>query len=432
MYQECPDFNNNLEGEEYYRGIYPFKEVPRFCCFDKKDLMNDLNKIYLTDTTLRDGQQGWRVFTINECERIYELLAEFGKAVKSTEVFLYTEKDQLIAKRLVEYGYEYPKVIGWIRATRSDLKLVMDARLDETVVLASISDYHIKHKFNLTRGEAIRKYLDVIEEALRNGIVPRVSLEDITRADVENVVLPFIKRLLKLGERYGLPVKIKLPDTLGLGLPFYEVSLPRSIPRIIIAIRSLGVPSENIEFHGHNDFGLVVANQLAAWIYGAGGANCTLMGIGERAGNCPLEVMAIHYAGIKGSSEINLRAVAKVPELLENMGYRIPDHYPFIGKNAFTTRAGIHVDGLVKNPEVYLPFDPIHVLGIPFSIAITPYSGRSAIVLWIRNHLGRKDVNKDDPRVIAIYKEILEYFEKTGRTTPLDNHEVLSFIKKYF
>ncbi|MEM1702372.1 MAG: 2-isopropylmalate synthase, partial [Desulfurococcaceae archaeon] len=85
-----------------------------------------------------------------------------------------------------------------------------------------------------------------------------------------------------------------------------------------------------------------------------------------------------------------------------------------------------------KNPEVYLPFDPIHVLGIPFSIAITPYSGRSAIVLWIRNHLGRKDVNKDDPRVIAIYKEILEYFEKTGRTTPLDNHEVLSFIKKYF
>lgn len=432
MYSKQFDLYGGRGDEKYFKDIYPFKEVPRICCLDHKDIVNNLSKIYITDTTLRDGQQGWRIFTVRECERIYELLVEFGKPIKSTEVFLYTDKDRMVAKRLMEYGYEHPKVIGWIRATRSDLRLLMDLRLDETVILASISDYHIKYKFNLTRTAVLNKYLEVIEEALRNGIVPRVSLEDVTRADLEGVVIPFVKKLVEFSERYRLPIKIKLPDTLGVGLPFYEISLPRSVPRIVASIRSLGIPAENIEFHGHNDLGLAVANQLAAWMYGAGGANCTLMGIGERAGNCPLEIMAVHYAGIKGSGEINLKAISKVPKLLEDLGYRIPDHYPLIGKNAFVTKAGIHIDGLVKNPEVYLPFDPVDILGIPFSVAITPYSGRSAIVLWIRNYLGYKDIHKDDPRVTAIYNEILEYFKSTGRTTALEDHEMVGFVKKHF
>lgn len=432
MHPTRPDLDGNRDNEKYFKDIYPFEEVPRICCFNSKDLEDNLRKIYITDTTLRDGQQGWKIFTIRECEKIYELLAEFGEAIKSTEVFLYTDKDRTVAKRLMEYGYEHPKVIGWIRATRSDLRLLMDARLDEAVILASISDYHIKYKFNSNRAIVLSKYLEVIGEALSKGVIPRVSLEDVTRADVEGVVLPFVKKLLELGEKHGLSIKIKLPDTLGVGLPFSEVSLPRSIPRIVASIRSLGVPAENIEFHGHNDLGLVVANQLAAWMYGAGGANCTLMGIGERAGNCPLEVVAIHYAGVKGSSEINLKAVSKVSRLLEEMGYRAPDHYPLLGKNAFITRAGIHIDGLVKNPEVYLPFNPMSVLGTPFSITITPYSGRSAVVLWIRNNLGYRDIHKDDPRVIAIYNEILEYFKKTGKTAALEDHEMINFVRKYF
>jgi len=317
----------------FYRDIYPFDDVPRMGRVDDKEIADNLTKIYLTDTTLRDGQQGWRVFTVQECESIYEVLAEIGKAVTSTEAFLYTDKDREVVRRLLDYGYEHPKVIGWIRSTFSDLQLVIDAHLDETVLLASISDYHIRYKFNTSREYVINKYLEVIEKALSHGITPRISLEDITRADIDGVVIPFVKRVLELSEKYRVPVKIKIPDTLGVGLPFYEVPLPRSIPRIVRAIRRLGVPQENIEFHAHNDFGLAVANQLAAWLYGAGGANCTLFGIGERAGNCPLEVMAIHYAGIRGASNINLRALAKIPELIAKMGYKTVDHYPIIGKN---------------------------------------------------------------------------------------------------
>lgn len=417
---------------EFYRDIYPYHDVPRIGRIENGEFAENLNKIYITDTTLRDGQQGWRVFTVEECESIYELLADIGKAIRSTEVFLYTDKDREVAKRLVGYGYEYPKVIGWIRATNADLQLVLDTRLDETVILASISDYHIKYKFNSSRDVVLGKYLEVIEKALKNGIIPRVSLEDITRADVERVAVPFVTKLMELSDKYRVPVKIKLPDTLGVGLPFYEVPLPRSIPRIVKAFRRLGINQENIEFHAHNDLGLVVANQLAAWLYGAAAANCTLFGIGERAGNCPLEVMAIHYAGIKGSNDINLRALSRIPDILEKMGYKLVEHYPIIGRNAFRTKAGIHVDGLMKNPEVYLPFDPIKVLGIPYSVAITPYSGRSAVVLWIKNYLGYDGISKEDPRVIAVYNEIVDYFNKTNRVEPLTDEEMANFVKKYF
>jgi isopropylmalate/homocitrate/citramalate synthase len=422
--------SRDLEGV-FYRDLYPFIDVPRIGRVADRFIEENLSKIYLTDTTLRDGQQGWRPFTVEECERIYELLVDIGKAIRSTEVFLYTDKDREAVKRLLDYGYEYPKIIGWIRATYSDLQLVIDAHLDEAVILASISDCHIKHKFNAPRDIVLNKYLEVIEKSLSYGIVSRVSLEDITRADVEGVVIPFVKKLLNLSERYKVPIKIKLPDTLGVGLPFYEVQLPRSIPRVVKAIRDAGVDPENIEFHAHNDLGLAVANQLAAWLYGAAAANCTLLGIGERAGNCPLEVMAVHYAGIKSSNDINLKALSRITDLFEKMGYRTIDHYPIIGRNAFRTKAGIHVDGLMKNPEVYLPFDPMKVLGKPYSVAITPYSGRAAVVLWIRNYLGYNGISKDDTRVIAIYNEIIDYFNKINRVEPLTDEEMANFVKKY-
>lgn len=415
----------------FFRDVYPFVDVPRVGRIDDREIAENLSRIYITDTTLRDGQQGWRVFTIDECEEIYGLLADMGEAVRSTEVFLYTSKDREMVKRLLSYGYERPKVVGWIRATHSDLQLLLDSRLEETVILTSISDYHIRYKFNSTREEIVGKYLEVVERALSYGVTVKTSLEDITRADLYGLVVPFVRKLLDLSERYGVPVKIKVCDTLGVGLPFHEAPLPRSVPRIVKALREAGVEQEHMEFHGHNDLGLVVANHLAAWLYGAASANCTLLGIGERAGNCPLEVMAVHYAGIRGSGSINLKALSRIPEIFEKMGYRGVEHYPIIGRNAFRTKAGIHADGIMKNPEVYLPFDPLRVLGKPFSVAITPYAGRSAIVLWMRNHLGH-DVSKDDERVAAVYNEIVEYFDKTGRTEPLTDEETAEFVRKHF
>ncbi|MEM1560476.1 MAG: 2-isopropylmalate synthase, partial [Ignisphaera sp.] len=102
------------------------------------------------------------------------------------------------------------------------------------------------------------------------------------------------------------------------------------------------------------------------------------------------------------------------------------------GRNAFRTKAGIHADGLLKNPEVYLPFDPIKVVGIPYSVAITPYSGRSAVLLWLRNYLGLNHLSKDDPRINYIYNEIVELYNRSGRTEPLTDGEMFLIVGKYF
>ena len=256
----------------------------------------ELNGIYLTDTTLLDGQQGFGYFTVEESLQLYEVLVELnngGRVIASTEVFLYTDKDRVVARRLLELGYDYPRVVGWIRASRSDLSLVSEARLEETVVLTSISDYHIYYKLGLSRGEALERYLGVIGEAYGRGLTVKCALEDVTRADPSFVTL-FLERYLELAEREGFEAKVRLSDTLGLGVPFGEASLPRSIPRLVALVRSLGFKPENIGFHGHNDMGLVVASHLSAWMSGAFESNCTLLGVGERAGNCPLEVMLPH------------------------------------------------------------------------------------------------------------------------------------------
>ncbi|MGC9021354.1 MAG: homocitrate synthase/isopropylmalate synthase family protein, partial [Candidatus Methanodesulfokora sp.] len=270
------------DGLVFYEEIFPFEGPPRMASWNRE--------IVITDTTLRDGQQGWREFTVEEGLRIYRVLAELGRAIESTELFLYTPKDRKLASIIKSLELEFPRPIGWIRASLNDLKLLQEEGLRETVILASISDYHIHFKFGLSREQAFEKYLSVIEEALKLGITVRCSLEDFTRADPSKNIVPFVNRLMKLGERYGLQmIRIKLADTLGLGLPFPDIPPPRGIPAVIrLLIDELGVPGRYIEFHGHNDLGLVVANHLAAWIYGARASNCTLMGIGERTGNCPL------------------------------------------------------------------------------------------------------------------------------------------------
>jgi isopropylmalate/homocitrate/citramalate synthase len=113
------------------------------------------------------------------------------------------------------------------------------------------------------------------------------------------------------------------------------------------------------------------------------------------------------------------------------MGYTVPPSQPLIGENAFATKAGIHIDGLLKNPAVYLPFDPQAVLGVPVKVAITPHSGRAGVAYWIATHLAVDCVElKSDPRVGAIYEEILKMFEG-GRKEPLTDEEMAALVSKH-
>jgi isopropylmalate/homocitrate/citramalate synthase len=371
---------------------------------------------------------------VNEGLAIYEVLNKINGSsdvIRSTELFLYTNRDREIVKAVKDSGFKYPKPVAWIRAAKADVDLVVEAGLEEAVMLCSISDIHIRYKLGLTRKDVEKKYLEALEYALKNGLNVRCSLEDATRSDV-NFALDFALKAVKLGEKYRLKVGFKLADTLGLGLPFSEAEPPRGIPRLVRAFIEAGLPGGSLEFHGHNDFGLAAANHLAAWIFGASMSNCTLLGIGERAGNCPLEVMAITYAELVGSDNgMNLKALPEARQVFESMGHNTPRNQPIVGEETFATKAGIHIDGLLKNPAIYLPFDPLKVVGLPIKIEITPHSGRAGVVYWISTHLQADCLDlKRDPRIDDICKEVLAMFE-AGRTKPLSDAEMAELVAKH-
>ncbi|MEM3832722.1 MAG: 2-isopropylmalate synthase [Thermoprotei archaeon] len=425
--------NSETTTLEFFKNVFPHHSPP-ILTYETFDPIR--NKIFLTDTTLRDGQQGWRTLTVEESLEIYEILHKLsGKKgiIQTIELFPYTSKDQTVISKIISKGYEYPKPIGWIRANSDDVELLLQTGLKTTVMLCSISDYHIYYKLGISRERATERYLSVISKALSKGISLKIALEDVTRADVKRVVIPFIRKVKELSEEYSLPIIIKLADTLGVGVPFSEVPLPRSIPQLIrTIINETPISGTYLEFHGHNDFHLVVANHISAWLNGAMYSNCTLFGIGERAGNCPLEAMLIVYKELFGTNaDIDLTPINEAAQLFRKLGLNIPDHYPLVGENAFRTMAGIHIDGLLKNPEVYLPFDSEKVLGIKPKIAINPYSGRAGIIYWITNSLNiHYDHIKNDERINMIYSEILQMFNN-GRKHSLSDTEMRQLIFKY-
>ena len=285
---------------ELFREIFPYNEVPKVSYNYRHVPMDMPEHIYITDTSFRDGQQSREPYTTQQMVDLYKMLHRLGGPngiVRQTEFFVYSKKDRDALERCMELGYEFPEITTWIRATKSDFELVKNIGIRETGILVSCSDYHIFKKMNLTRKQAMEKYLGVISDAIEAGLHPRCHFEDITRADYYGFVVPFATELMKLSKDSGVPIKIRACDTMGYGISYPGVSLPRSVPGIIYGLKHYaGVPSDMLEWHGHNDFYKGVVNASTAWLYGAGAVNCSLLGIGERTGNVPLEAMVFEYA----------------------------------------------------------------------------------------------------------------------------------------
>ncbi|MCT8977946.1 2-isopropylmalate synthase [Clostridium sp. CX1] len=428
----------NIEAPNLYKNIFPYSEVPKVT-FNQIQLPMDLpENIWITDTTFRDGQQSMPPYSAEQIIRIYDYLHKLDNnsgIIKQTEFFLYTEKDRKAAQVCMERGYKFPEVTSWIRANKEDFKLVKEMGIKETGMLMSCSDYHIFKKLNKTREQTMEMYLSIVEEALNNGIRPRCHLEDITRADFYGFVVPLVNNLMELSKKYKTPVKIRVCDTLGLGIPYSGASLPRSVQGLIHGLRTnCGVPSEWIEWHGHNDFYAVVSNSTTAWLYGASSINTSLLGIGERTGNCPLEAMIFEYIQLKGTSKnMDMSVITELAEYFKReMKYNIPERTPFVGSQFNVTRAGIHADGILKDEEIYNIFDTDKILGRPVVVAVNEYSGLAGIAAWINTYYRLKDsdkIDKKDPRV-AEMKEWVDEQYVDGRTTIIGNNELELLVEK--
>ncbi len=442
--------NNLLEIEEHiynlvdvdepntFRNLFPYDEVPKIAFNDRIVPHCMPEEIWITDTTFRDGQQSRAPYTPEQILKLYDYFHELGGdkgIIRQCEFFVYSKKDRDALYKCMERGYKFPEVTTWIRASKKDFELVKDIGIRETGILVSCSDYHIFYKMKMTRRECMEHYLSVVRECLETGVSPRCHLEDITRSDIHGFVIPFCRELMKLQEEYNIPVKIRACDTMGYGVNFSGAVIPRSVQGIIYALKThAGVPSEQIEWHGHNDFYKAVTNSTTAWLYGASGVNCSLFGIGERTGNTPLEAMVFEYAQLRGTFDgMKPQVITEMAEYYQKeIGYKLPSRTPFVGSAFNVTRAGIHADGLLKNEEIYNIFDTDKILNRPVLVAVSNTSGLAGIAHWINTYYklkGDEQVDKQSELVKKVKSWVDAEYE-TGRVTVITDDELIDIITK--
>ncbi|MHC4619348.1 MAG: 2-isopropylmalate synthase, partial [Planctomycetota bacterium] len=425
----------DVEKPNLYRETFPYSHFPR-AAFDNRRVGYSVpSEIWITDTTFRDGQQARPPYTPEQILRIYDFLHQIDGGtglIRQCEFFLYSKRDREAVELCKGRGYRYPEITGWIRAVAADFKLVSQMGLKETGILTSASDYHIFLKLRKTRGQAMNGYLDIARAALDNGVIPRCHFEDITRADYDGFVLPFASELMKLAEEYNMPVKIRLCDTLGFGLPWPGVSLPRSVPKLIHGLREIGVPSDRLEWHGHNDLHKVLVNAATAWLYGCSAANGAVFGSGERTGNPPLEALVVEHAQLRGSTEgVSYAAITELAEYArKELGFEIPHNYPLVGRDFNVTRAGIHADGLLKNEEIYNCFDTKNLLNRPVSVAITDKTGAAGIKHWIEARY-QIEIPKHNPRIAKI-KDRIDAEYMADRVSAISDQEMFTWVREAF
>lgn len=429
----------DVEEPNLNREIFSYKEVPKISFNYRTVPIGMPENIWITDTTFRDGQQSRVPYTVEQILDIFKMLHRLGGPngiIRQTEFFIYSEKDRKAVHECMELGYDFPEITSWIRATKDDFKLVKEMGIKETGILVSCSDYHIFNKLGKTRKQAMDGYLSVVKQALEVGVRPRCHLEDITRADYYGFVVPFVNELMALSKESNIPIKIRACDTMGYGISLPGVAMPRSVSGIIYGLQHYSdVPSELLEWHGHNDFYKAVINATTAWLYGCCAANCSLLGIGERTGNVPLEAMVFEYASIRGTFDgMEPTVITEIAEYYEKkIGYNIPVMTPFVGKNFNLTSAGIHADGLLKDEEIYNVFDTKALLNRSAVVSVSNSSGLAGIAFWINSHYNlppEKMIKKDDP-LVRYVKDWVDQEYSTCRTTRISDEELVAIISQY-
>lgn len=428
----------DIEEPNLYRDIFNYDEVPKVIFNHRRVPMNMPEDVWITDTSFRDGQQSMAPYTVKQIVDLYKLMSRLGGPfglIRQSEFFIYSKKDREAIEKCMDLDLKFPQITTWIRASKEDFKLVKELGISETGILVSCSDYHIFKKMKMTRRQAVDFYLETIRDAFDAGIVPRCHLEDITRADFYGFVVPFVNEIMELSNEAGMPVKIRACDTMGYGVPYTEAALPRSVAGIIYGLQHYSnVPGEMLEWHGHNDFHKAVANATTAWLYGACAVNCSLLGIGERTGNVPLEAMVFEYASLRGSLDgMDPTVITEIGNYFsKEIGYNVPPMTPFVGENFNVTRAGIHADGLMKDEEIYNIFNTKGLLNRSPGVAISKTSGLAGIAYWINEHYSlskSKMVSKDSDLVVKLKKWVDQMYAD-NRTTSISNKEIEDKIRE--
>ncbi|MCS7102805.1 MAG: 2-isopropylmalate synthase [Candidatus Korarchaeum sp.] len=353
------------------------------------------SRIRVFDTTLRDGEQTPGVsLTPEEKIEIAIALEELGVDVIEAGFPITSDGEvravKEIAKTIKEASLSRSEVCALARSSFRDIDLAVESGVDSVHVFIATSPLHREYKLRMSKEEVLERAVEAVEYAKSRGVKVEFSAEDATRTELD-----FLIKVFKAVEEAGVD-RVDIPDTVGVMTPTAMRYLVSEV------VKELRVP---VSVHCHNDFGLAVANSLAAVESGAQQAHVTVNGIGERAGNASLEqfVVSLHHLyGVK--TNIDTTKLRYVSELIEKLtGIQVPPNYPIVGDNAFSHESGIHVHGVLEHPGTYEPLAP-EAVGMRRRIVLGKHTGRHAVEEAIRR-LGYRAEREEVDEIVRRIKE---------------------------
>jgi 2-isopropylmalate synthase len=382
-----------------------------------------MDVVRIFDTTLRDGEQS-PGFSMNTAEkmRMAHQLAALGVDVIEAG-FPISSRGDLEAVRQVAQEIRAVPIAALARARKDDVMAAVEA-LEPAAnprlhIFLATSDLHLNVKLNMSREQALESIANMIRLGRQYVGEVEFSAEDAGRTDLE-----FLCKVCRVAVEAGATV-LNLPDTVGYAVPEEYAEMFR------VVRKSLGdTAGITLSAHCHDDLGLAVANSLAAIRAGVRQIECTINGIGERAGNASLEELVVALAVRKDSFEVttNLHLEQLFPAsrmLSEITGAQVAPNKAIVGSNAFAHEAGIHQDGIIKNPLTYEIMSP-QMVGVPArSMVLGKHSGRNALRLSLRD-LGYEP---SDTELSEVYKRVTALADEAKQVRPRDvvaiAHEVL-------
>lgn len=322
-------------------------------------------KIYIVDTTLRDGEQtAGVVFSKEEKIRIAKYLDEIGIDQIEVGIPVMGGDEKKCITEIAHMGLK-PSIMAWNRAVIADIKESLDCGVDAVAISISTSDIHIQHKLQITRERVLQMMSDAVKFAKDNNLYVSVNAEDASRSDLD-----YLTEFALIAKHAGAN-RLRFCDTVGTLNPLTTFRYIKTLHDAV---------GLDIEMHTHNDFGMATANSLSGVYGGANHVGVTINGLGERAGNSCLQevIMGLKYL-MNVNVNYNTMIFREVAQYVANAsGRELPVSKPIVGSNIFAHESGIHGDGVLKNPLTYEVFKPEEV-GLERQIIIGKHSGTASI-----------------------------------------------------